>query len=396
MPRGFKLPGKVLRLKRSLYGLKQSPRNFFAHLKSNLEAIGFESLHDIDPCLFVSERVICLVYVDDTLFFSPKQEYIDEVIHRLQDEHGMELEVEQDVAGFLGVHLERNHSDGSVTLTQTGLIKRIIDALGVGNAPVKTTPAKREPLIMDHDGDPPNATYSYASVVGMLQYLHSHLRPDITYAVSQCARFVHCTRCSHEIALEHIGQYLRGTMTKGLILHPNGSLDSDNYVDSDFVGLWPFEDKQDPACMKSRTGFVICISSCPIIWQSKLQELIALSTMEAEYNALSTSLKEVLPVQRLVQAIGKTIGLGDDLLTTIKTTVWEDNAGASTLARMEPGCMTPRSKHYAIKYHWFCSHLKPNKIVIEKIDSAQQRADVLTKGPVLTKFLEIRKLLCGW
>jgi hypothetical protein len=83
MARGFCEPGKVLRLKRSLYGLKQSPRNFFAHLKSNLEAIGFSSLPDVDPCLFVSDRVICLVYVDDTLFFSPKQEYIDAVIDRL-------------------------------------------------------------------------------------------------------------------------------------------------------------------------------------------------------------------------------------------------------------------------------------------------------------------------
>jgi hypothetical protein len=83
MPRGFNQPGKVLKLKRSLYGLRQSPRNFFLYLKSKLESIGFEANIDIDPCLFISKKVICLVYVDDTLFFSPRDDFIDEVIDQL-------------------------------------------------------------------------------------------------------------------------------------------------------------------------------------------------------------------------------------------------------------------------------------------------------------------------
>ena len=70
MPRGFTKKGKVLRLNKSLYGLPQSPRNFFLHLKSQLESIGFESKHDVDPCLFVSDKVICLVYCDDTLLYA--------------------------------------------------------------------------------------------------------------------------------------------------------------------------------------------------------------------------------------------------------------------------------------------------------------------------------------
>ena len=120
----------------------------------------------------------------------------------------------------------------------------------------------------------------------MLQYLQGHSRPDITYAVSQCARFVHSPRRSHEIALEHIGQYLKGTLNEGLILQPSGELNLDVYVDADFAGLWPHEDKLDPTCVKSRTGFIICISNCPVIWTSKLQNEISLSTMESEYNAL--------------------------------------------------------------------------------------------------------------
>jgi hypothetical protein len=71
-------------------------------------------------------------------------------------------------------------------------------------------------------------------------------------------------------------------------------------------------------------------------------------------------------------------------------------AGALQLANMEPGRATPRLKHYAIKYHWFRSHLKPKHIEILKIDTKLQRADILTKGLTKDKFESIRKLLCGW
>jgi hypothetical protein len=66
---------------------------------------------DIDPCLFIFDKVICLVYVDDTLFYSPKPEYIDEVIQKLRDEN-MDLEEEEDITSFLGVHIKRNESNG--------------------------------------------------------------------------------------------------------------------------------------------------------------------------------------------------------------------------------------------------------------------------------------------
>ena len=395
MPRGFAEPGKVLKLKRSLYGLKQSPRNFFQFLKGKLEGIGFQSATDVDPCLFISDRVICLVYVDDTLFYSPKQEYIDDVIKKLESE-GMDLEAESDVAGFLGVHIDRNESNGTIKLTQSGLAKRIIDTLEIDHLYSKETPAAAEPLVLDAEGDPPNGTYSYASVVGMLQYLQAHSRPDLTFAVSQCARYTHRTRRSHEVALERIGQYLKKTADEGLVLRPSDEFKIDCYVDADFAGLWPYEDKQDPSCVKSRTGFVICVADCPVIWSSKLQTDIATSTMEAEYNGMSISMRDLLPFKRLFHAVANGVGISSDEAATIKTTVWEDNNGALTLSKLEPGRMTPRSKHYAVKYHWFRSHLSPNSIEVEKIDTNLQKADIFTKGLRKEKFQAIRMLLCGW
>ena len=395
MPRGFGQDGRVLKLNRSLYGLKQAPRNFFQHFKGQLERVGFVSQESVDPCLFISDKVIAVVYVDDTLFYSPKREYIDEVLERLKKEEHAELDVEDSVAGFLGVHIERDNTQGTIKLTQQGLIKRILEALQVGDLERSCTPALSKPLVEDKEGDPPQGRYNYASVIGMLQYLHAHSRPDLTYAVSQCARFVHNPKRSHERAVEKIGQYLKHTQDQGLILKPSQELDVDCYVDADFAGLWPYEEKNDPTSVKSRTGYAICIANCPVIWTSKLQTSIALSTMEAEYNALSEALKSVLPLRELLTHVAKGVGLSDDYTTTFKTTVWEDNAGALTLANMEPGRITPRSKYYAVKTHWFRSHLN-ERLTVVKVATTEQRADILTKGLTQTTFEHIRKLLCGW
>ena len=140
MPRGFKQSGKVLKLKKSLYGLKQSPVNFFNFIKGKLEKTGFTSCEAVDPCLFISDKVICIVYVDDTLFFSPQEKYIDEAIEQLKSE-GVSVEVEDSVAGFLGVHIDRNETDNTITMTQKGLTRRIVEALKISDLPVKHTPA---------------------------------------------------------------------------------------------------------------------------------------------------------------------------------------------------------------------------------------------------------------
>ena len=97
---------------------------------------------------------------------------------------------------------ERDEKETTIKLTQRGLCKHIIDALQLEDHPTKATPATREPLVPDQNGMPAQGKYSCPSVIGMLQYFQGHSRPDITYAVSQCARYTHNPKHSHEIALE--------------------------------------------------------------------------------------------------------------------------------------------------------------------------------------------------
>jgi len=150
--------------------------------------------------------------------------------------------------------------------------------------------------------------FNYKNINGMLGYL-DHTHPDIRFAVSQCARFSNVPKKSHEVAVKRIGRYLLGTKTKDLILKPSKLLKIDCCVDGDFVRLWSYEDIQDPACVKSRTEYMICVADFPVIWKSMLQTENALSTMEAEYVALSMAMRELNPLKYGVLEVAFGIGL---------------------------------------------------------------------------------------
>ena len=155
-------------------------------MKEKLEASGFEqSKHD--ACLLFSEKVICLVYVNNTLFFARDSKDIEDVINRLKSVSTLEVTTEDDGAGFLGVHTNRRE-DGTIELVQTGLIDRIITPLDIGDQKPKNTPAAHGALTSNVGDVDEQGIYNYRSVIGMLVYLSGHSRPDIHFVVTQCAQ----------------------------------------------------------------------------------------------------------------------------------------------------------------------------------------------------------------
>ena len=162
------------------------------------------------------------------------------------------------------------------------------------------------------DADGPDAlrNYSYSSVFGMMLYLSGHSRPESAYAVNCCARYMFCPKKSHEDALKRIGRYLKATRDQGLVLNPTGEiLKIDAYPDADFAGMYGHEKPTDPASVKSRTGYVITVADCALLWQSKLQTETALSTMEAEIVALAHCCRELFPIMDMVAKLGPAVGL---------------------------------------------------------------------------------------
>ena len=125
--------------------------------------------------------------------------------------------------------------------------------------------------------------WNYKSIVGKLSYLCRNTRPYIEFAVHQCARFRTNPKQSHEKAIKRICRYLLKTKDKGITIKLSNDLTKlDCYVDANFMGAYTPSESHDPTLCRSRTGYVIMYANCPVLWASKLQMEIALSTVEAE------------------------------------------------------------------------------------------------------------------
>jgi len=408
---------KVLKLKKSLYGLKQSPRTFYQHISQGLKDRGWTA-SEIDPCLFMKENMMCVIYVDDTIFAGPSQQDIDEEIKLLgikqpHEESALEFRDEGEVAAFLGIKIDKR-STSEFYLSQPGLIKKVLEAAGMSECNSNTTPSALEPLGPDIDGAAMEENWEYASIIGMLMYLANNTRPDIAHAVHACARYTHNPKKSHATAVKHILRYLQGTKEKGMIIRPNHIHGLDCYVDSDFAGNYSTYPDQDPNSVKSRTGYVILYQDCPILWVSKMQTQCALSTMESEYIALSQSMRDLIPLREILKEIMEQVFktnksklkcsskskafsdvISDEVENPIpKSKVYEDNAACLKFARLPR--LTPRTKHIAIPYHWFRTKVEQLEITIEPINTELQLADQFTKPLNTDKFLSARKSLMGW
>ena len=413
-PRGYGFKDKqdkVLHLIKSLYGLKQAPRTFFEMLRTGLLERGFiQSEHDM--CLFMKKDMICVVYVDDTILAGPDAAEIEKVITSLgvRDEekrYKFELRDEGAVGDFLGIRIERTKSQAKeFKLSQSGLINKVLLASGMEDSNPIRTPSELKPLGINTDGEPFDEKWEYPTIVGMLMFLACNSRPDIAYAVNQCARFTHCPRQSHAIAVKRILRYLKGTKDEGMVLHPKNNMKVDCYVDADFAGLWGIEYDQDPTCVKSRSGHLIMFMGCPLLWSSKLQTLIALSTMEAEYVALSNAMRDLIGIREILKEIYVHVlcdsKLKNPSYSTVSKTfglipasvVHEDNQAALKFAQMPK--MSPRTKHIAIPYHFFRSKVAELEIKVVAIHTNNQLADQFTKGLPAEKFVRDRKQLMGW
>jgi len=151
-------------------------------------------------------------------------------------------------------------------------------------------------------------------------------------------------KAPHEKAIISICCYLNVIQEEGLLIYkPSLEMTVDCYVDADFAGLYGFEDSQDPISVKSCTGYVILFADCPLLWLSKLQSEIALSTLESEFIALSSSFRSLIPTKRLIEETLKGMNITSKAKYSAKLTIFEDNnAGALQLAISK---LTPGTRH---------------------------------------------------
>ena len=159
-----------------------------------------------------------LQYVDDTLFFAKDDAIIDEHISILKPKQ-FELTNEGDVEAFLGVNAQRN-LDSTIKMTQLNLIDTVIKLVGLEHESKQhKTPATIPPLHAHTNGVEQHTHWNYCSAIGMLTYLARNTRPDIKYAVHQCAQLQLNPKKAHKNAVKRICRYLNGTYTEHSMHH---------------------------------------------------------------------------------------------------------------------------------------------------------------------------------
>lgn len=397
VPRGCTIDGDnskwCLKVLNNIYGQKQAGRVWYRFMTEKLiNQLGYTQ-SKYDPCVLWKSGCIIVIYTDDTIITGPDEDTIDMLIAEVGKI--FKITSNDSVEDFLGVNV-RTDNNGQIILTQPKLIDSILEDLGLNDqSTTKRTPAISSKILLPHLDSPSfNEKWHYRSVIGKLNFLEKSTRPDIAYAVHQCARFASNPRYEHGKAVKHIGRYLLETRSKGIQCNPTTE-PVECFADADFAGNWDVHTAgEDRNTARSRTGYIIKYASMPISWASKLQTEVALSSTESEYIALSTALREVLPMINFLEELIEA-GFEFNLCgSKIYCKAFEDNEGALEMARSPK--FRPRTKHINIKYHHFHDSIDSKKILMEAIDTLDQQADIMTKPVEETLFVRLRKRIHGW
>ncbi|WVZ54330.1 LOW QUALITY PROTEIN: hypothetical protein U9M48_005142 [Paspalum notatum var. saurae] len=370
-PPGFEIPGKegkVLRLRKALYGLRQAPRAWNAKLDSTLKGMGFEqSRHE--AAIYRrgngGNALLVGVYVDDLVITGVK----DAEVAAFKEEMKATFQM-SDLGPLSYLGIEVHQDDSGITLRQTAYAKRIVELAGLTDCnPALTPMEERLKLSRDSTAEEVDAT-QYRRLVGSLRYL-VHTRPDLAFSVGYVSRFMQRPTTEHQQAVKRIIRYVAGTLDHGLY-YPRcpGEAHLVGYDDGDHGG--------DIDTGKSTSGF--SSSSASVFWQSVKQQVVALSSCEAEYIAASTASTQALWLARL---LGDLLGRDTDAVE-----LRVDSKSALALAKNP--VFHERSKHIRVRYHFIRDCWEEGSIKARYINTKDQLADLLTKPLGRIKFLELR------
>lgn len=369
-PKGYQTsnPNLVWKLQKSLYGLKQSGRNWNATLHNHLKDNGFAQSM-ADPCLFTksidSATIYLLVWVDDIVLASSDPDLMADTKSHLSQTFKMKDLGE--MKHFLGIDFSRTGSQ--IRMSQEEYILKILKKFGMSDCRPRTTPCESNPNAYEKEGDEPVDQTSYRQMVGSLIYAMVCTRPDLSYAVTKLSQKLSCPTASDLMMLKHVFRYLKKTSSYCLI-YSKSSTDLEIYAFCD----------ADWAASKDRrsiSGFCISLNpSGPLIsWKSKRQNSIALSTCEAEYVAMSIACQEIIYLKEslLVDFVG----------VKVNCSLSCDNQGAIALSKNPT--KHSKAKHIDIRYHFVRECHTKGLLELKYIPSNDNFADIFTKPP--KKFL---------
>jgi hypothetical protein len=364
---------ECLRLRKTIYGLVQSARAFFKRFRDVLLEIGFEQ-SSADPCLMIRRNKLGVVYMAlyvDDIYASGDEPALDDSIIGLRKY--FKIKVVDDLRDYLSCEIIFNADKSKAWLGQPHLIKNLENKFG---DLVKTSQTYKTPgtpgqgVLRPKEGDEKITAEDqsiYRSGVGMLLYLVKHSRPDISNAVRELSKSMDGASLAAFKELKRVIKFVLDTKTMGLKMNPKMTTDISEwdivvYTDSDWAG--------DKETRISVTGFIVFILGVPILWKSKGQRSVSLSSSEAEYFALSEAAKEI----KFVTQILLTMGIPVRLPVVVRV----DNVGAIFMS--ENVSASSRTKHIDIRYHFVREFVEDKFIKIIFVRTAENTSDGFTKN----------------
>lgn len=369
---GVKVPeGKVLKLNRSLEGLKQSGRVWNKCISKAFKEFGlFQIL--ADTCVFVSgdKELIVALYVDDLLIFSKSIERIKELKTYLQSNFKVR-DIGQATL-ILSLSINRDRKNKTITLDQEQYIRNLMDKYGLEKSDLSRScaPASNPESLMPKDSKLPEAETSvneYQTLLGELNWLVRGTRPQNCFTTNRLAQSVCSPTIRHMVAAIHLLKYSCNTMTQRLVYSGNMSNKMKTrplplgYSDADFAG--------HPS-RKSTTGSLWTFAGSPVTWASKLQRTVSTSTTEAEYLALMYNAKEAVWIAELLYEVGYT-----EKPECLQ--IYCDNK--ATIELTKNPVFHAKTKHIDVAAHYVRELIEDGRISIDFINTKDQLADCLTK-----------------
>ena len=421
-PPGFRRKdGKVMRLKKSLYGLGTSGRNWYQMFTSYLLELGFKKAGEEGTVFYITSQIknklgviadpyemTVVIYVDDTLTSVDNLKAYEAFITKLNEK--FQVSHEEDATSFIGALITYNRQEGVLILSQEKYTYETLRNFSMENATPISTPMDSKIFLSkeqcpSEDRKDPKTVKSYQCLIGSLMWLTSVSRPDLTYSTIKLARYASNPGQYHIQAALRILRYLNGTRTLGICYRANQENAPSNMLNAkkpDKICIIPREkdgsipinqlfayadasNLDDHDSCRSTSGMLVFLCGL-VAWGSKLIKIITLSTTEAEYNALSESVKLVMYLRAVLEDIGRE--------QTVPTPIGEDNEGCLHLA-VENRHAFDRTRHIAAKRLFVIQGVNEKICEIKKCPTLEMLADFMTKPQSKDLFLEFRKSIMG-
>ena len=363
-PEGYQEGSMVCRLIKTLYGLKQSAREWNEVITNYLISQGFSQVIS-EPCLFTRKRngkfIFTVIWVDDIL--STGDDDVETFRKNMQNHFGMDEG--SSLTWCLGLHVAKDPVTSHITMDQDKYIKdkckEFSQFIQRGGSSTPLPSNYMEKLREAEDPNTPtDRNFPYAPMLGSIMFAMICTRPDLSTAVSFLSRHVKNPKKIHCQLMQHVFRYARDNPYR-IQYNYQAPLVLKGYVDAAFA--------TDADC-KSTGGYIFTLGSGPIAWATNKQSIVALSSSEAEYIAVTPAGQECIWLSQIFNSLSFPQGC---------VTIFEDNDAVLKLSK-EPK-INKRTKHISVRFHWIREKISNGIFKLTYLNTKSQLADIMTKVP---------------